>query len=60
MQADNDAARMIEQVRELQAAKVGAIVVAPSIPLLWRPFCGMSWRPVPTSGASCPRPPPRS
>ena len=32
MQADNDAARMIEQVRELQAAKVGAIVVAPVDP----------------------------
>ena len=32
MQADNDADKMIKQVRELQAAKVGAIVVAPVDP----------------------------
>lgn len=37
MQADNDAVRMIEQVRELQAAKVGAIVVAPVDPLSLAP-----------------------
>jgi ribose transport system substrate-binding protein len=32
MQADNDAGKMIQQVRELQAARVGAIVVAPVDP----------------------------